>query len=141
MASPIATSERQRFAPDVGPQPGLVLLLDDEPLMLRSLRRILEADGHRTVMAESASEALPLLDDPALSVVLVDLFLGATSGLDFLEQVKRERPEVEVIVITAWSSATSRIGTPLSRSTGRTRTRARRPGSSSSRATWAPARS
>ena len=45
-----------------------------------------------------------------LAVVLVDLMLGATSGLDFLERVKRERPEVEVIVITGHASIESAVG-------------------------------
>ncbi|MCP4241233.1 MAG: sigma-54-dependent Fis family transcriptional regulator [bacterium] len=90
--------------------PEFVLLVDDEPLLLRSLRRILEAAGHRTVPAVSASEAAGRLVDPDLAVVLVDLFLGASSGLDFLEQVKAERPEVEVIVMTGHASIESAVG-------------------------------
>jgi two-component system response regulator HydG len=78
--------------------------------MLRSLRRILNGEGHRTVLAESAADAIPSLADPALAVVLVDLFLGATSGLDLLERVKRERPEVEVIVMTGHASIESAVG-------------------------------
>ena len=89
---------------------GLVLLVDDEPLLLRSLRRILEAAGQRTALAESASEAANWLADPDLAVVLVDLFLGASSGLDFLERVKAERPEVEVIVMTGHASIESAVG-------------------------------
>ena len=89
---------------------GLVLLVDDEPLLLRSLRRILEAAGQRTALAESASEAADWLADPDLAVVLVDLFLGASSGLDFLERVKAERPEVEVIVMTGHASIESAVG-------------------------------
>lgn len=90
--------------------PGLVLLVDDEPLLLRALRRILEGAGQRTVLAESASEAASHLADPDLAVVVVDLFLGASSGLDFLERVKAERPEVEVIVMTGHASIESAVG-------------------------------
>jgi two-component system response regulator HydG len=110
MSSPGAISEPQTLgrAPDAAP--GLVLLVDDEPLMLRSLRRILGADGYRTVLAESAADAVPVLADPELAVVLVDLFLGSTSGLDLLERVKRERPEVEVIVMTGHASIESAVG-------------------------------
>jgi DNA-binding NtrC family response regulator len=110
MASPGAIPERQELGRAPEQAPGLILLVDDEPLMLRSLRRILQAEGHQTALAESAAEAGPLLADPALAVVLVDLFLGATSGLDFLERVKRERPEVEVIVITGHASIESAVG-------------------------------
>jgi DNA-binding NtrC family response regulator len=96
---------------DAAPEeaPGLVLLIDDEPLLLRALRRILEADGHRLELAESAAAAAPHLADPALDVVLVDLFLGETSGLALLDEIKRERPEVEVIVMTGHASIESAV--------------------------------
>ncbi len=110
MASSGAISGREDLVPAPEQAPGLVLLVDDEPLMLRSLRRILSGDGHQTVLAESAVEAIPRLADPQLAVVLVDLFLGATSGLDLLERVKRERPEVEVIVMTGHASIESAVG-------------------------------
>jgi len=110
MASPGAITERQELGRQPERGPGLVLLVDDEPLMLRSLRRILNGEGHRTVLAESAADAIPSLADPELAVVLVDLFLGATSGLDLLERVKLERPEVEVIVMTGHASIESAVG-------------------------------
>jgi two-component system, NtrC family, response regulator HydG len=90
--------------------PGLVLILDDEPLLLRSLERILRSEGHRTVLAESPAEAEGSLADPDLDVVLLDLFLGATNGLELLKQLKRDRPEVEVIVITGHASIESAVG-------------------------------
>jgi DNA-binding NtrC family response regulator len=89
--------------------PGLVLLVDDEPLLLRSLRRILEADGHRLELADSAAAAAPALAQPELDVVLLDLFLGEASGMALLEQLKRERPEVEVIVMTGHASIESAV--------------------------------
>ena len=107
MGSPSATSgvPETRVVPEDAP--GLVLLVDDEPLLLRSLRRILESDGHRTVLAESAAAADAVLADPALDVVLLDLLLGQRSALELLERVKRERPEVEVIVMTGHASIES----------------------------------
>jgi DNA-binding NtrC family response regulator len=97
--------------PEAPPEeaPGLVLLVDDEPLLLRSLRRILEADGHRLVLADSAAAAAPALAEPDLDVVLLDLFLGQASGMALLEQVKRERPEVEVVVMTGHASIESAV--------------------------------
>jgi two-component system response regulator HydG len=97
--------------PEATPEeaPGLVLLVDDEELLLRSLRRILEPDGHRLVLADSPRSAAPHFANPELDVVLLDLFLGETSGMQLLEQVKRERPEVEVIVMTGHASIESAV--------------------------------
>jgi two-component system response regulator HydG len=110
MASPGAASATQDLEPSGGRVPGLVLLVDDEPLLLRSLRRILQGDGHRTLLAESAESAEPALRDPDLAVVLLDLFLGTSSGLELLDRLKRERPEVEVIVMTGHASIESAVG-------------------------------
>ena len=88
----------------------LVLLVDDEPLLLRSLERILRPDGYRIATALSPEEMRAALDDPALHVILLDLFLGGANGLDVLDQVKSSRPEVEVIVMTGHASIESAVG-------------------------------
>jgi DNA-binding NtrC family response regulator len=89
---------------------GMLLLVDDEPLLLRALQRILRTEGHRVVTASCPDEMRPALDDPALDVILLDLFLGTANGLDILDQVKSSRPEVEVIVMTGHASVESAVG-------------------------------
>ena len=86
---------------------GTLLLVDDEPLLLRALQRILRTEGHRVFTAACPDEMRPALDDPSLDVILLDLFLGTTNGLDILDQVKSSRPEVEVIVMTGHASVES----------------------------------
>src|SRR5262245_32128142 len=88
---------------------GIVLLIDDEPLLLRSLRRTLEGEGHRTALAESAEDAEPRLAESDPDVVLLDLGLGTNGGRALLERLKREHPEVEVIVITGNASIESAV--------------------------------
>ena len=110
MATPGAAFAAQNLGPAGERAPGLVLLVDDEPLLLRSLRRILETDGHRTTLADCPEVAEPVLGNPDLAVVLLDLFLGAASGLDLLDRLKRERPEVEVVMMTGHASIESAVG-------------------------------
>ncbi|MGE4607514.1 MAG: sigma-54 dependent transcriptional regulator [Myxococcota bacterium] len=93
-----------------GDPTSLVLLVDDEPLLLNSLRRILAGSGHRVVIAESADAAEPYLADPNLDVVLLDLQLGQTNGLDLLERLERERPELVVIMMTGHGTIESAVG-------------------------------
>jgi len=89
---------------------GVVLVVDDEPLLLKALERILRPEGHEVRLAASLEEARPQLADPALDVVLVDLFLGNASGLEVLDRVVREGLEVEVIVMTGHASIESAVG-------------------------------
>ena len=108
---PSGHAGRVELPQDSPPSPGsgLVLVVDDEAPVLLALRRILEGDRHRVALASSPAEAACALGDPALDVVLVDLGMGDASGLELLEQVKRERPEVEVIVMTGHASVDSAV--------------------------------
>jgi len=91
------------------PNAGLVLLVDDEPLILRALARILRPDGHRVLTAERVEQVGAALAEPALDVVLLDLRFGVHDGRELLARVKRERPEVEVIVVTGHASVESAV--------------------------------
>ncbi len=104
MAEPLLRS----VGPD-GVRPGLVLLVDDEPLFLRALVRILRPEGHRLLTAHDTGEVEAALGDPALDVVLLDLALGVESGLDVLQMIKRDRPDVEVVMLTGNASVESAV--------------------------------
>jgi DNA-binding NtrC family response regulator len=88
---------------------GLVLLVDDEPLFLRALARILRPSGHRLLTAETLAQLEAALAEPALDVVLLDLRFGAHDGRELLARLKRERPELEVIVVTGHASVESAV--------------------------------
>ncbi len=88
---------------------GVVLVVDDEPLMLRALVRILRPGTHRVEVAETPDAAHSVLADPDLDVVLLDLHLGSASGLELLDRIKAERPEVEVVVMTGHASIESAV--------------------------------
>ena len=107
----MATPAAPQNPPEAPSSPaGLILLVDDEPLLLRSLGRILRDEGRRIALAQSPAEAEPHLADPALEVVLVDLFMRQASGLDLLDRVKLARPEVEVIMMTGHASVETAVG-------------------------------
>jgi DNA-binding NtrC family response regulator len=91
------------------PSAGLVLVVDDEPLILRALARILRPDGHRVLEAERVDDVPAALAEPGLDAVLLDLRLGPHDGRELLARVKRERPEVEVIVMTGHASVESAV--------------------------------
>jgi len=95
---------------DVGAAPGTLLLVDDEPLLLRALARELRADGHDVRLAGSIREAERYLDDPDLDVVLLDLVMRGESGLDLLDRLKATRPEVEVVMMTGHASIETAVG-------------------------------
>jgi two-component system response regulator PilR (NtrC family) len=90
--------------------PGRLLLVDDEPLLLRSLARMLRARGHQVVLAESAAEAERHLADARVDVALVDLRIGDDDGLDLLDRAKAVHPEIEVVMMTGHASVETAVG-------------------------------
>jgi two-component system, NtrC family, response regulator HydG len=90
--------------------PGCLLLVDDDALLLRALARILRPEGHALLLASDGTSMQQRLQDPALDAILLDLVLGGQSGLELLALAKRERPEVEVIMMTGHASVESAVG-------------------------------
>jgi two-component system, cell cycle sensor histidine kinase and response regulator CckA len=87
-----------------------ILIVDDEPVILDVLRRFLEADGRKLMLAGSAREAIEAGQrGDEIDVALVDKNLGDGSGLDVARALKAEQPDVEVILVTGYASIDSAI--------------------------------
>lgn len=80
-----------------------VLIADDHPLMLRSLRGVLEASDRVEVVAEATtgSQILPLVESARPEVVLLDVQLPEVDGFTCLERIVAAFPEVFVIMVSA----------------------------------------
>ena len=73
---------------------GRVLVIDDEPLLLRAAERILAADRH-VILASSAKEALALFErDEPFDVVLCDLMMPEMTGIALFERVAVRWPNL-----------------------------------------------
>jgi two-component system KDP operon response regulator KdpE len=77
-----------------------VLVIDDEPPILRFLRTSLGAVGYRVVMAENAADALAMLDAEKPDVVVLDLGLPDRSGFAVIADIRKRSP-VPIIVLSA----------------------------------------
>jgi two-component system response regulator AtoC len=86
-----------------------VLVVDDERNMRMVMEMALEEVGYRVLTAETAEEAMPLLRDPDLQVVLSDLKMPGMGGEAFIARCRRDHPELPVIVVTAFGSIRSAI--------------------------------
>jgi EAL domain-containing protein (putative c-di-GMP-specific phosphodiesterase class I) len=90
----------------VGPKAGVALIVDDEPLVLRSLKRAL--DGSFDVVAyESAAEAVEHVRRGGVSVVLSDIAMPAMTGLELLREVRRCDPDLPVLLVTGFPAVES----------------------------------
>jgi DNA-binding NtrC family response regulator len=86
-----------------------VLVVDDERNMLTVMQMTLEEAGYRVLTAAGGEDAVGLLRDPDLDVVLSDLKMPGMSGEAFVARCQQERPDIPVIVVTAYGSIRSAI--------------------------------
>lgn len=93
-----------------------ILLADDHPLILSSVKRVLEDDGEFDVVGEASrgGQVLRLVDELRPDIVLLDLRLPDVDGLVCLDQIKRSFPQVRVIILSV-SNDEKLIGNVLRR--------------------------
>ncbi len=81
-----------------------ILIVEDEVSLARAMAESLEAAGHEVRLVHAGEKALPEVRAFQPNLLILDVRLGGMSGLDVLRSVKREAPDVEVIVVTAYGS-------------------------------------
>lgn len=79
-----------------------ILIIDDDPQIGADLSAILQEEGYETFVETSPEEGLKLVKD--VDIVLTDLMMPQMSGIDVLNYIKRHRPMVHVIIITAFAT-------------------------------------
>jgi DNA-binding NtrC family response regulator len=81
-----------------------VLIIDDERAVLVTLEALLKRHGYHVDTAPTASQGLKLLKSKPPTLVLLDLQLPDADGLETLDRIKTEVPELQVIILTAHDS-------------------------------------
>ncbi len=81
-----------------------VLIVDDEDKVRSYLARLLQKRGYEVHAAADGAEALAVLDQRAVDIVLLDVLMPGASGIDVLPDIKRLQPETEVIMLTGNAS-------------------------------------
>jgi DNA-binding NtrC family response regulator len=81
-----------------------LVVIDDEPMALKQLGRLLSRRGYQVEVFEDPLQALKRIDQTQVDIVLTDLRMPQLSGLDVLRHVKARQPGAEVIVFTGYAS-------------------------------------
>jgi two-component system response regulator AtoC len=86
-----------------------VLVVDDDPQILKALGECLDSFDYGMKVATNGAEALLKMADPELSLVLLDVNLPDYSGLDILNKIKESNSNLPVIIMTGFISTEAAI--------------------------------
>ncbi len=86
-----------------------ILIVDDELIMRESLAGWLQRDGHTVDTVPSGEAAMEKLKEARFDIMLVDIKMEGMSGLDVLQHVKENDPDVAIVMITAFGSIPTAI--------------------------------
>jgi DNA-binding NtrC family response regulator len=86
-----------------------LLVVDDEPIALRNLERVLVKEGYGVSTASSGQSALRLIREKSFDVVLTDLKMEKVDGMEVLGRSREIDPDVEVILITGYAAIETAI--------------------------------
>src|SRR2546421_9711902 len=78
-----------------------ILVVDDEPGILRYMKTMLELDSYKVSTAESGEVALQRIRDGSNpDIVLLDLVMPGIDGLETLQELRRIRPNLKVVMLS-----------------------------------------
>ena len=88
----------------------VVLLVEDEPLLLKTMRRMLEQYGHRVLAASNSIDALAhATEERDIDLVVTDLALPGMKGSELVKRLRLSRPGLRVLYTSGWDPASSGV--------------------------------
>ncbi len=82
-----------------------VLFVDDEEAILRAIKRSFTDEPYETIFANSGSQALEMLKQDQVHVIVTDMSMPEMNGMELLDKVKAKYPQITRMVLTAQTNA------------------------------------
>src|SRR5262245_48952391 len=86
-----------------------ILVVEDDAIFLRPLQRTLEVAGYEVIPVSSGEEAIDLLKEDDVDLVLTDKRLPGMDGVELVRRVKAEHPDLAMVVMTAHGTIESAV--------------------------------
>lgn len=86
-----------------------ILIVDDEVRILMLIQTLLKGNGYETIAAKTGEEALGILAQGGIDVMITDLRMAPMDGLTLIKEVKKTHPRLPMILLTAYASVETAI--------------------------------
>lgn len=78
------------------------LIVDDDPIVLDSCKRVFEAEGFEVCLAPSADKALEVMENNIFDILLIDVKMPERDGMYLMREVKKKWSEVPIVVMSGY---------------------------------------
>ena len=89
--------------------PCCILLVDDEANVRTVFSDVLKRAGYRVKAVENGHKAVKEVEEKTYNLALVDLRMPKMDGIEVLENIKKKKPEIPVIIYTGYGSVTTAV--------------------------------
>jgi DNA-binding NtrC family response regulator len=86
-----------------------ILIVDDEPVILNLLNKILQGEGHEVTPASNGEIAIDLLHSHTFDLILSDIKMEPVDGMQLLKKARQDSPDTGIIMLTAYGSVTTAV--------------------------------
>jgi two-component system response regulator HydG len=95
--------------PSLPVNPPRVLVVDDEPVLRRTLMRLLESGGMQVLSADDGATAIEVLERESVDVAVVDLMMPRVGGLELLQHIREHHADTQVVLMTAFGDVETAV--------------------------------
>ncbi len=81
-----------------------ILVVDDEQIILDSIRKLLKNEDYEILTVSSVNDGLEAIKKTDINIVLTDLMMPEIDGLEFMQMIKKDNPKIPVIMITGFAT-------------------------------------
>ena len=92
-----------------------ILVVDDEQPVRETLAALLRQEGYNVVVAECGHSAAEAIEVFTFDAVIVDIFMPGMNGLETIDILRQDAPEVPIIVMSGYAAGSGAIGTDFFR--------------------------
>ena len=82
-----------------------ILVVDDDAIVIKSCRRILEAEGYEVSTAPGADQALEMMRMSDYDLLLIDVKMPKRDGMYLMREIKKNWPEIPTIIMTGYPTS------------------------------------
>lgn len=82
-----------------------IVIIDDEAAVAETLAEAVRGQGHTASVGRTGKEGLALLAEHTPDAVFLDLVMPGLSGVELLREIRRDKPELPIVVVTGWADS------------------------------------